>query len=353
MGAALKNKGHRNETPTRHSLPSSPPKRARLAKSWFPALGWSMFVGFGAMVAGVQGGIFSVPLVAAVLVLVLMMTPYLGFCFTSFHRDLRFWMSHWPRVWPLGLAAFFCGCYFLYAAATGAFDWLALGRIMAFVAVPTLLLYSAKRGQVGVWQDFAAVAAIWLPFNFGLVDMIWTWPEGEAAYVLNTPLAVDLALALFLGWRRLDVLRVRFTATKTELLFAAKMLLAFMAIGVPLGLATGFLTINPRFNWLMLIGKPLAIFFFIAVPEELLFRGLLQNLLVIRLGRPLVALGITSLLFGFSHWHTPGLPDFRYLSLAAVAGAFYGFTYIRSKSILVPALLHTAVDALWELLLHT
>jgi membrane protease YdiL (CAAX protease family) len=99
--------------------------------------------------------------------------------------------------------------------------------------------------------------------------------------------------------------------------------------------------------------QPLAIFFFIAVPEELLFRGLAQGLILKRTGRPAVAIIASSLFFGMSHWHNLGMPDFRYLGLASIAGIFYGWTYHRSGNIAVSALLHAAVDTLWDLLLHT
>jgi membrane protease YdiL (CAAX protease family) len=197
------------------------------------------------------------------------------------------------------------------------------------------------------------VAAIWLPFNFGLLDSIWEWPAGQAAYVLNTPLAVDIALLLFVAWRQVPRVPLRWTVTRQDLKLVATMLVLFMAISLPFGLATGFLQLNPKLELTQLLGQPFGIFFFIAVPEELLFRGLLQGLLLERTGRPRLSLVVASLLFGVSHWHNPGMPDCRYLGLAAVAGGFYGFAYLRARSLAVPALLHTAVDVIWALLLHT
>src|SRR5208283_5258789 len=98
------------------------------------------------------------------------------------------------------------------------------------------------------------------------------WPEGEAAYILNTPLAIDLALCLFLGLRRFPESELRLAVKVGNLPLVAACLIGFMAIAVPFGLGTGFLTWHPQLNVAKLVGQPLAIFFFIAVPEELLFR---------------------------------------------------------------------------------
>ena len=77
-------------------------------------------------------------------------------------------------------------------------------------------------------------------------------------------------------------------------------------------------------------------FAFVAMPEELFFRGLVQNLLERRMTRNL-ALLVASILFGLSHFnkrsggqflvaiagHTLAF-NWRYVLLATVAGIFYG-----------------------------
>ena len=62
--------------------------------------------------------------------------------------------------------------------------------------------------------------------------------------------------------------------------------------------------------------------FFIAVPEELFFRGLMLNLLERKIGTRR-ALIVTSVLFGLAHFNKRAWYfNWRYVILAAIAGLF-------------------------------
>ena len=78
----------------------------------------------------------------------------------------------------------------------------------------------------------------------------------------------------------------------------------------------------------------------------------MQNLLQKRLGRPILGLVVSSVIFGATHLNNGPLPDWRYFVLATIAGLFYGFIYMRTKSLAVPALVHAMVDSVWVLFLH-
>ena len=326
--------------------------RVRVKSRWYWAWGLTGLIAVGATVAAVLGHKVGLPLAFAVLVLAAMAFPYMALAMTSVRRDMTQWFD---RVGAIGLAWLVLGflvCYAIYACGTGVFSPVALVRVAVFAALPAACAWSAGRDGRVRWQDWCAIACIWLPFNFGLLDGIWEWPEGQAGYIMNTPFAMNVGLFTFIGYRRFAAVPFRFTFTRQHLPLIGAMLAGFMAIALPIGLGTGFLAFHPRLEWVKLVGSPLAIFFFIAVPEEFLFRGLIQGMLLQRLGRPAVAIAVTSLLFGVSHWHNHGLPDFRYLGLAAIAGCFYGYTSWRTGSLTASALLHTAVDTLWDLFLH-
>ena len=104
---------------------------------------------------------------------------------------------------------------------------------------------------------------------------------------------------------------------------------------------------------LAIIASILGILFFIAWPEELLFRGLLQNMLSRASKSDLAGWWTASLLFGFSHITNGGFPNWRYVLLASIAGFFYGWTWRKTNSIFASALVHAAVDILWHLLFRT
>jgi membrane protease YdiL (CAAX protease family) len=128
----------------------------------------------------------------------------------------------------------------------------------------------------------------------------------------------------------------------------------FACIAIPLGRAIHFIEFAPRWSeWKSLPLTSLGILFFIAWPEELLFRGLLQNLLARASKSELAGWWTTSLLFGFSHITNIGFPNWRYVLLASIAGFFYGWTWRKTGSIFASALVHAAVDVLWHFLFRT
>ena len=126
----------------------------------------------------------------------------------------------------------------------------------------------------------------------------------------------------------------------------------FALLAIPLGYALGFIQFRPTSVTaadfaLQLFG----IYLTIAIPEELLFRGILQNLLVksiTRGPRGLYGLLIASVIFGAAHLHHSPAPNWRYAILATLAGVFYGNTFRTRSRVSAPALTHTLVDTVWH-----
>jgi len=88
------------------------------------------------------------------------------------------------------------------------------------------------------------------------------------------------------------------------------------------------------------------------VPEELFFRGWIQNLLEARLGR-YPALLLTAGLFGLSHFNKRATSfNWQYVLLAALAGVFYGRAWRRYRRVGTSAVTHASVDAIWSLWLR-
>ena len=127
----------------------------------------------------------------------------------------------------------------------------------------------------------------------------------------------------------------------------------YAPIAIPLGLTLGFLHLHPAWHgWLQAAGAYAFSFFFIAVPEELFFRGWLQNLLERRVGR-LWSLLLTATLFGLAHWNKRALHfNWRYVLLAAIAGIFYGRSWRSERRVGASALTHATVDTVWGLFLR-
>jgi membrane protease YdiL (CAAX protease family) len=80
----------------------------------------------------------------------------------------------------------------------------------------------------------------------------------------------------------------------------------------------------------------------VALPEEILFRGLLQNTVQEQIGSAPIALGVSTVAFGLAHIGG----GITYVCLASIAGFFYGYTYQKTGSLFCSTLLHFSINAL-------
>jgi membrane protease YdiL (CAAX protease family) len=171
--------------------------------------------------------------------------------------------------------------------------------------------------------------------------------------VLGKLTLLDAGLYAFLAVRCLTAVGYNLRFSARDWITGLREFLFYMPIAIPLGLALGFLHLHHRVEhpWLLV---PLWIVTFVgvALPEEIFFRGWIQNLLERRLGRT-AALVITATLFGLSHFNKrTTFFNWRYVLLAAIAGIFYGRAWRRDHRIAASAITHSTVDTLWGALLR-
>jgi len=259
----------------------------------------------------------------------------------------------------LGLAAFLV--YLIYGLGTNTFGFVRAVEAVALIFIPPLLAASAQRKPPGAWQDFATIVFVWfavkpLPNRWGwsLSHSLWLYPGGRLAYVFTILLAVNVALAAFLLLRRANGVGYNIGWGYHWSFFILASFIAFGCIIIPLGQAIHFIQFEPQWSqWHTLPYISLAIFFFTAWPEELLFRGLLQNMLSRACKSDLAGWWTASIVFGFSHITNNGFPNWRYVLLASIAGFFYGWTWRKTGSIFASALVHAGVDISWHFLFRT
>jgi uncharacterized protein len=257
-----------------------------------------------------------------------------------------------PRILRICAPALLGIPYVLTARAFGAFHcgWLAV-YVLLPVAVAFLLDQAraedaARRGN---WRDFVVLLALGLA-----VDLRWlepAWPRGLSA--LGKMLLLDTGIFGFLVVRRLDGFAFDLRLTRKDLLRAVFEYLLYALIAVPLGLWLGFLHFHAEWpSPLKAITAFVFTFLFIAIPEELFFRGWLQNLLERRMGRT-VALLVTAIIFGLAHWNKRAVHfNWRYVLMAAIAGVFYGRAWRAQRRVGASALTHSLVDTTWSLWLR-
>lgn len=243
-------------------------------------------------------------------------------------------------VGPLVLWALACG----YAAAAGlpvAPRALAYG---AYLLVPTLVVGAGARPAAVPELGLLAAVVLGATVKFHLLPPLpLPPPHGLDGIRL---VALVAAFWLFLVRPSLDRIGYTFALRRRDLATALRAFALYAIVALPVGLALHFLTWSPRATPVNILLTPLTIYIETAVPEEFLFRGLIQNLLARRIGDR-AAWIVASIVFGLAH-----LPDPRYAFLAFVAGLAYGWTWMRTGRITASAVTHAAVDWTWVLLLH-
>ncbi len=224
-----------------------------------------------------------------------------------------------------------CVPYALVAGSYGQFRWSWFALYALLPVVMSLLLYRASLAdpeQRGGWRDFLILAVL----GFA-VDLRWFEPAWPPRFgVFNKMLLLDAGIYGFLAIRRLQGVGFDLRLRLADLRIGLREFAIFAPIAIALG-------------WIFT-------FFFIAVPEELFFRGWLQNLLERRIG-PRWSLAVTAVLFGLSHFNKRAAHfNWRYVVLASLAGIFYGRAWLQQRRVGASAVTHASVDTLWSVWLR-
>jgi membrane protease YdiL (CAAX protease family) len=290
------------------------------------------------------------PILPAVIALVLLLIPLvaLGFAAETCVRAAQSLSTPLRLTLPAALAL----PYLIVAVGSHV---LAPPWLLVYLLVPVLIasvealaarLDPQQRGHL---LDFLVLIPLGLS-----VDLRWlepAWPPKLG--LLGKLTLLDAGLYAFLAVRCLTAvgydLRFRWRDGRIGL----REFLLYLPIAVPIGLALGFLHFHHHIDhpWLIV---PAWIFTFvgIALPEEIFFRGWMQNLLERRVGRA-ASLFVTAVVFGLSHFNKrTAFFNWRYVLLAALAGVFYGRAWRQDHRIAASAITHSTVDTLWGALLR-
>jgi membrane protease YdiL (CAAX protease family) len=287
------------------------------------------------------------------------------------------WLAETPRrVW--WLPCLMLAYYSMVSAAVNQWDFNLFALLAGYFGLPTLLLYltGPKSDDTCTGSDLvinlAVVLWIWLLIELRIVSTNWLRVQfgstRPAALPLGVYAAIIYALIVLSGWRRFD-LKCDLSFKRSDLPLMAATFGVLGVVLVLITLATGLTTFGiakvVRLNPLglpLIIAVPIAVFVSvpmifasIGVVEEILFRGVIQNLLRYRL-KPIGALVIASAVFGLAHVNKRALgydvPNWPYVGVATIAGLGYGFVFWKTNSIITSATVHAMVDAMWILFLR-
>ncbi len=234
--------------------------------------------------------------------------------------------------------------YLIYAIPSGNFQWglaiLTLGLPIALRA----LLETSPSSKMS-WQDGIVLSTLVAVFMLKVLK--GAWPGSLEA--MSKLYVADVALYLYVVVRGLAGMGYSFVPKASDFLIGLRELLFFLPFGVGLGTMLSFTHFHARIPaGIGLVAGITVTFLLVAIPEEMFFRGILQNLLQSRC-EPWIALAIASVLFGLSHFNKGAAFNWRYVLLATIAGVFYGRAWRSRHRILASVITHTLVDVVWAM----
>jgi len=238
--------------------------------------------------------------------------------------------------------------YLVFALPRDDFHWTLWLGMAAIVLTITLLLQHANTNPD--WHDWLVLALLGVSVDLHIFDR--AWPIAGLGGVPKL-LFVDAGLYGYLVVRPIAGIGFNLRLKLSDFGIGLREFFYFAPIAILLGFALHFLHFHGT------AGSPIAFgagwlftLLFVAMPEELFFRGLMLNMLERRVGTNR-ALAITSLLFGLAHFNKRAAYfNWRYVILAAVAGVFYGRAWLARRRLMASSITHATVDTVWSIWLR-
>ncbi len=266
-------------------------------------------------------------------------------CFFLASAILSLWIKRSPIVWG---TLFFFGI--LLGFVTDRLQWISL---ISIIALGVLFYITFQVTKYKPWLRITCgllgcILSVALGFHlipgFNNFKVITDTILSPGAYPYSLYLNFDKALVglfiLAFGWTYIN----HASSLKKNIIKTLPIILLTIVILIPLAIALKYVQFDPKFTSIFWIWA-LVNLLFGCVPEEALFRGVIQNSLTRTFSKysfaPYLAILITSILFGLAHFF--GGPKFMFLSF--VAGLFYGWAYYRSKRIEASIATHFILNA--------
>ncbi len=295
--------------------------------------------------------IFSRSFIGGFVPFSLLLAPCILFSSRSFLTMVQGWIR--PHfAFKLIFPSLILLIYSIFGLVWSNFSWMLFLKLSGWLFLPTLIFLFPLLWRGREWiADVLAALLLWLPIEFGWLsgfDLVF----GKDITIPALPFAaVASGLYLFAVVRKLDGIGFTFSFKIRDFEIASFNILILALLLIPLGTQLGFIGFSSiQVSFAETIKLVIGIYFMVALPEELLFRGIIQNLLSrFFLGARgwILSLSAASIIFGLSHWNNFYPPDWRYVFLASIAGAVYGITYLRTGKTTASALVHCGVNFFW------
>jgi membrane protease YdiL (CAAX protease family) len=253
-------------------------------------------------------------------------------------------------------ASIFCAPLFFTAIFGGAAELVHVRSlpltlmVFGYTAAPVLCAYVQRPGPAARPSalDSLTILILWLPLEFAAGASLIPRHAQGFLHSVAYGIAILLALVLFIGFRSLPGLKFNVSHRARDYWLPIAAFVITAPVLALIGVAIGF--IPPPHAPVQSAGRMTSaiaiIFVGTALPEEILFRSLIQNLLMLRFGASTRTLLIAAFIFGCAHLDNgpQPLPNWRYMILATIAGIAYGIVFRRASTVLSSATLHMLVD---------
>jgi uncharacterized protein len=279
----------------------------------------------------------------------LLLAAVFSFFVPAVQSSIRGMFTRRPAlIWavPWLLTAIFSGA----ALMASAWSWPLSLLVLAYTAAPVACAAAEGPGPAKSpsARDFLAILLLWLPLEFAAGASLVPVPARGFLHNVAYGIAILLGLLLFLAFRGFPGLKYNLPRRPRDAWLPLVGFAAVAPVLILLGIAIGFIPPPhlPAKGAGAMAAAAGVIFAGTALPEEILFRSLIQNLLMLRFGHRTRVLLLASFVFGCAHLDNgpQPLPNWRYMIVATIAGMAYGGVYQHASTVLSSAALHCLVD---------
>lgn len=314
-------------------MPSPPEKKHFLAAL---TIGWIALAAAGVLYARSKNiaGWAAYPLIAALL---FEYPFYLVLGFPSLRERFA------GRRLPVAVVALAVLPYLIGCLGPIQFQWLGLLRLVA-LALAIGLWYKVLPPKP--WADLGFLALYPIVLLGGYLQTIYIqrYPLKDLIFLGHLTLILMAFVVLMVG-RRVGETGFGFVPTWREWRIGAVHYVYFLAIGLPIAFALSAIRLRTPQPWWIIAGTLLGFLWVIALSEQFLLFGVLQQWIEDWTGGRAMAIVVCSVIFGLVHLPFRGFPNWKWAFLTAILAFFCGRARNQAGGIRAGVVTHSLVVA--------